>query len=314
MKAQGAFWQLLAGLVLLGVAVHDAQGQPPTAGPKPAALVNGEPIALTELNALLSARPPAVPLTEGQKRELRQAALDMLVDDLLMRQFLRKNAPTANPAEIEKEITELKEVLTKQKKSLVEFLREGQQTEEQLRADIAARVQWKGFLVARFPDSELKSYYEANKVFFDKVFVTASHILVKASQDPMQRQKAREKLEYLRQEIVTGKITFEDAARKYSDCPSKDKAGDIGPFPYKFVVVEPFAKTAFSMKVNEISGVVASEFGMHLIKVTNRKEGEPTTFESARDTVREVYAQDLELYQKILAEQKKAAKIESPVQ
>jgi parvulin-like peptidyl-prolyl isomerase len=307
MKAPWAFAYKLAGFVLLGL-VAPALGQPPAA--KPAAVVNGEPIAASEIKALLDARPPAVPLTEAQKKELRQAAVDMLIDDMLMRQFLRKNAPPANPAEVEKEMTELKEVLTKQKKSLADFLREGQQTEEQLRADIAARVQWKGYLVARFPDADLKSYYDNNKVFFDKVFVQASHILVKASQDINERKKAREKLEYLRQEILTGKLAFEDAARKYSDCPSKDKGGDIGPFPYKFVVVEPFARTAFAMKVNEISGVVATDFGMHLIKVTKRDEGEPTTFDAVRETVREVYAQDMELYQRILAEQRKNAKIE----
>lgn len=279
---------------------------------KPAAIVNGEPVTLTDLSALINARPPAVPLTEAQRREVRKAALDLLVDDLLMRQFLRKNAPPVNGADIEKEITQLKEVLAKDKKTVTEFLREGQQTEEQLRADIAARLQWKNYLVARFTEAQLKNYYETNKVFFDKVFVHASHILVKASPDRAERQKANEKMEIIRQEILTGKIKFEEAARKYSDCPSKEKGGDIGPFPLKFVVVEPFAKTAFSMQTNEISGIVSTEFGLHLIKVTKRTEPEPTTFESSRDTVREVYAQDLELYQQILAEQRKTADIKMP--
>jgi parvulin-like peptidyl-prolyl isomerase len=285
-------------------------GQDTPGGAKPAAVVNGEPIALTAVTELVGARTPVVPLTPPQQREIRQAALDMLVDDLLMRQFLRKNAPAATAAAIDKEIAELKKVLDNKKKTLADFLREGQQTEEQLRADVVARVQWKSYLVARIPDAELKAYYDANKVFFDKVFVTASHILVKANQDAKARQAAREKLDHLRQEIVGGKITFEEAARKYSDCPSKDKGGDIGPFPYKFVVVEPFAKAAFSMKVNDISDIVSTDFGLHLIKVTKRADGEPTTFEAVRDAVRETFAQEQELYQKILAEQRKTAKIE----
>src|SRR5262249_12053317 len=89
---------LVASMVL-------AQGTPGD-GAKPAATVNGEPISQTEVKLLVEIRPPVVPLTDLQKKEMRQAALDMLVDDLLMRQFLRKNAPAATPAAIDKELAE----------------------------------------------------------------------------------------------------------------------------------------------------------------------------------------------------------------
>ena len=58
-------------------------------------------------------------------------------------------------------------------------------------------------------------------------------------------RRVESELETIRQEIVAGKLDFGEAAKKYSDCPSKDKGGDIGPFPYKFVVVEPFARAAW---------------------------------------------------------------------
>jgi parvulin-like peptidyl-prolyl isomerase len=57
-----------------------------------------------------------------------------------------------------------------------------------------------------------------------------------------------------------------------------------------------------------------TDFGLHLIKVTDRTQGETTTFESVRDAVRDVIAQDMELYQHILAEQRKGAKIEVHLQ
>ena len=105
-------------------------------------------------------------------------------------------------------------------------------------------------------------------------------------------------------------MTFEDAARKYSDCPSKEKGGDIGNFPYKFVVVPEFAKAAFALQKGQMSDVVASEFGMHVILVTNRSNPEPSTFEALRDTIREVWAQDLELYNRILTAQRKNGTID----
>jgi parvulin-like peptidyl-prolyl isomerase len=297
----------------------NAQGtkQPLAAGQdKPAAVVNGEAISIAEVMAVLEARPSPVPLTAAQQRELRQSALDMLIDDLLMRQFLRKNALPAQPAEVQKEVQELTDALKKKTMTLEQFLREGKQTEEHFRRDLAARIQWKHYLAARFPDAQARSYYEANKVFFDKVFVRASHILVKVGPTAAaaEKQTAHAKLETIRQEILAGKLDFGEAAKKYSDCPSKDKGGDIGPFPYKFVVVEPFAKAAFGLKKGEMSDIVTTDFGLHLIRVTDRTQNESTTFDSVKDAVRDVMAQDMELYPNVLAEQRKAAKIDVHLQ
>jgi peptidyl-prolyl cis-trans isomerase C len=65
---------------------------------------------------------------------------------------------------------------------------------------------------------------------------------------------------------------FVAAAKKYSTCPSKMSGGDIGFFPRKDVVVEPFARAAFALEPFQISEPVKTEFGYHLILVTERKE------------------------------------------
>lgn len=297
---------LSAGLVLLA-ARGPLFGQNSKNADKTAAVVNGEIITLGEVELMIP--PSVVPLPAEQRAKLYQAYLEMLIDDHLLHQFLRKNAPPPNQAEVDKEWRELQDALSKRKQTLAEFLKEARQTEAQLRADIAARVQWRSYINAKYSDAELRAYYQANKVFFDKTFVQASHILKTAGKDARQRETARQALEVIRQDILAKKITFADAARKYSDCPSRDKGGDIGKFPYIFVVVEPFAKAAFAMKVGEISRVVESEAGLHLILVTNRIEGPPSTFEAVRETVRETYAQDRGLYQNILNEQRGKAVI-----
>lgn len=306
----------VASVVILGFCAVCACAQGTAPQEKPAAHVNGETVAMADVRALLDARPSPVALSAAQQRELRQAAVDMLIDDLLMRQFLRKNALPAQPAEVQKEIEDLKEVLKKKTMTLDQFLRDGKQTEEQLRQDISTRIQWKHYLGARFSESEAKLYYEANKVLFDKVFVRASHILIKISPTAPagEQQTARAKLATIRNEILAGKMDFGEAAKKYSDCPSKEKGGDIGPFPYKFVVVEPFAKAAFSMKKGDISDIVVTDFGLHVIKVTDRTQAETTTFETVKDAVRDVIAQDMDLFQNILATQRKAAKIDVHIQ
>ncbi len=301
-------WNITGGFLTLALCIGAALGQASSDDTRPAALVNGEAIARDEVQKMLDARPNTVPLPLAQQHELRKAALNLLIDDVLIRQFLHKNVPGPSSSAVDKEWDKLKETMVKEQKTMDDFLREARQTEAQVKADIAARIQWNAYLHSHITDVELRSYYQANKPFFDKTFVQASHILVKAD-SAAARAKAQQKLEYIRHEIITGKITFEEAARRYSDCPSKEKGGDVGQFPYKFIVVEPFARAAFALKKNEISGIVATDSGLHLIKVTDRKEGPPSNFEDVKETVREVYAKDQGIYNRVLTEQRKSAVI-----
>jgi peptidyl-prolyl cis-trans isomerase C len=338
MLSRQALWQTLASAAILAAAGF-APSQPAksasTSGNVPivpvslsneqiAATVNGEKILVGDVRKILDARPYPLPLTEDQKKEMRKAAVDSLVEDALMRQFLGKHVPQVNQAEFNKEVQDLVEALKKQNKTLDMFYKETGQTEEHLRRDIVAKLQWRVLLQRYLPDAKAKEYYDANKLFFDKVFVRASHILIKlpTKHTTEERNKAMQQMQVWRQEILAGKVRFEDIAKQYSQCPTKDKKdkdnkptpGDIGQFPYKFVVVPEFAKTAFSMKVGEVSDVVQTVFGLHLIKVTDRTKGEPSTFEPLKETVREVWAQDEELFLRILAEQRKTGQIKVDLQ
>jgi parvulin-like peptidyl-prolyl isomerase len=83
--------------------------------------------------------------------------------------------------------------------------------------------------------------------------------------------------------------------------------GDVGFFPRKFVVDEAFARAAFSMKTGEVSDVVQTGYGLHLIKVTERKAGEASDFAKTKDDVRQVCEEDMR--QTILARMRADAKI-----
>jgi parvulin-like peptidyl-prolyl isomerase len=290
-----------------------------------AATVNGEKILVGEVRKMLEQRPYPVPPTEEQKKSLRKAAIDVLVDDVLMRQYLGKHVPKVDQGDFNKEVQELTDGLKKEMKTLEMYLKETNQTSEQLSKDIVARLQWRSLLTRFCPDDKAKTYYDANKIFFDKVFVRASHILIRldAKATKADRDKATQQLLVWRQEILAGKVKFEDVALKYSDCVASKQAkddqgkptpGDVGLFPYKFMVLPEFSKAAYSMKVGEISDVVQTSAGLHLIKVTERTKGEDSNFAALKDTVREVWAQDEDLYQRILNEQKKTGtiKIELP--
>lgn len=89
--------------------------------------------------------------------------------------------------------------------------------------------------------------------------IKASHILV----------KTKEEADKIREEIIAGK-PFEEAAREYSLCPSSRDGGDLGFFGRNMMVVE-FDHAAFELKVGELSQPVNTDFGWHLILVTDKK-------------------------------------------
>ena len=312
MKRRSFFWQGLAGAAVLAVLTGRLFAQAPAAATQPAAMVNGEPILTADVKAILdTVPPPVIPATTEQKREMQHNVVEMLINDLIMRQFLRQHTAPASAAAIDKEIAELKAALAKKKSTLQDFLKESNQSEGQLRQDIAASLQWKAYIAARINEDALKAYYEANKPFFDKVTVRASHILLKLapSASEADKQAARTKMQAIRQEIVAGKLDFAEAAKRFSDCESKRDGGDLGnPFRCKFDVPDAFARAAFSMKVGDLSDIVQTDLGLHLIKVTDRSTGEPSNFDAIKTEVREVYS--MELYQQVISEQRKAARVQ----
>ena len=88
--------------------------------------------------------------------------------------------------------------------------------------------------------------------------VRASHILVKTEDEANK----------LREDINAGKISFEEAARQVSLCPSGHEGGDLGFFK-RGVMVKPFEDATFAMKeIGEISNPVETQFGWHLIQLT----------------------------------------------
>lgn len=281
---------------------------PPT---KTVATVNGSPITMGEIELVLKkAGPKATAPTEAQRREMQQEALTMLIDDQLMRDFLRKKGPTVTLDEVNKQMAELVEGLKKDKKTLADYLKEQNQTEAQLRTDIEGWLQWNAFIKQQVTDAELKKYYDETKDFFDRVVVRASHIVLRVTPGaPDEERKAvKAKLEAWRKDIIEGKTDFAKAAKEHSQCTSAPNGGDIGFFPRKLAVEEPFAKAAFALKVGDISDVVQTDFGYHLIKVTDRKAGTPSDFNKIKDEVRELLVEELRV--QILAEQRQTAKVE----
>jgi peptidyl-prolyl cis-trans isomerase C len=316
MRGKSIVEKALGGLAILALCVGNVGAQEnktpksPVPNTKPAAVVNGVTISLGDVEALIKARGPLPgEATETQRKQLKQLALDKLIDDLLLQQFLQKNAPRMAQEELAKRLSEMESALKKEGKTLADLSKETGQTEEQLRRNAVNGLLLEGFIKGKVKEPDLKRFYTDNKDFFDGAAVKASHIVlrVKPNAPESERQAAHDKLLRIRQEIVAKKITFADAAKKYSESETASRGGDLGFFPRKGAVEEPFAKAAYSLEPNQISNVVATDFGMHLIVVTDKKAGQPSDYDKIKDSVRESYIE--EMIQNLLAEKRKESKI-----
>ncbi len=125
-------------------------------------------------------------------------------------------------------------------------------------------------------DDEVAKFYEDNK---DKLMggdtVNASHILVAE-----EGEAAR-----IREEIVSGAISFEEAAKKYSSCPSREEGGSLGDFGRGQMVPE-FEAACYAMNEGEISAPVKTQFGYHLIRLNGKKAGEVAPLDAVRDELK----------------------------
>ncbi len=137
------------------------------------------------------------------------------------------------------------------------------------------------------PD-EIKGAYEKNaKNYVAQEERRASHILIQASADaPEAEQKAaRAKIESILQQVRKNPADFAKLAKEHSQDPgSGPKGGDLGFFP-RGAMVKPFEEAAFSLKENQVSGVVRTEFGFHVIRLTGIKPGKVRSLEEARDSI-----------------------------
>jgi parvulin-like peptidyl-prolyl isomerase len=286
------------------------------AGGKHPAVVNGEAITRAEFEAAQAqAGPSPIPMTADQYK-LRQAQiLYMMIDELLLKQYLKKHAPTVPAGEIDKKMTEMVEGLRKRGKTPQDFYKETSQTEAEVRDSLNFHLRWQAYLETKVTDAEVQRYFTEFKDFFDGTTVHVNHIVVRVppGTPDAERQKAITQLNNLRAQLLEKKIDFPTAAKTYSQCPTAPNGGDLGYITRKNMAEEPFARAAFALPVGQISEVVQTSAGVHLILVTERKAGpQPADFAKIKDEVRQRCIEDMNqgLLGQLLDQLRKAAAIE----
>ena len=173
--------------------------------------------------------------------------------------------------------------------------------------------------VAEPTEQEVAEYYAAHQAeYVAQPQVLAQHILVKTEGlDAADKVQALDKIKAIRARIVAagdaGEVgqAFCAEARENSDCPSGAQGGSLGWFGPGMMVPE-FDKAAFAMKCGEVSDVIETQFGYHIILKTDEKSGGPQTLVDVADQIRDLLRHEARgrAMDAVVAELREKAKIE----
>lgn len=239
----------------------------------------------------LSRQVPPQQLAQMQG-QVYQSMQESLVANVLLKNAAANSSLAVSDAELNEEIERVRAGAP-----------EGQSLEATLASNNVDIVEWKENLrsqilvgklvedktaaVAEATDEEASTFYQENiDQFKTPESVAASHILIKTEEGATDEAKAEAKtqLEKLKADIAGG-ASFEDLAKEHSACTSSAQGGSLGTFGRGQMVPE-FEEVAFDMQPGEISDIVETQFGYHLIKVTGRDEAGTRSLEEVNEQLK----------------------------
>ena len=247
---------------------------------KEAASVNGKPISKSQYERDLSvfqkrAAQEGRQLSDADLTTVKNRILENLIDAEVLYQQSQKEGVKVDDQAINEQIETIKKRFSDEaayKKAL-----EGMDVSE-----IRAQIQ-RGLAINQLLDTnvrqkitvteeESKKFYNNNpNLFKQPEQVKASHILIKVAPDAEESKKiqARKKIETVQKKVRQGE-DFGLLAKANSEGPTAQRDGDLGYF-HRGRMAKPFEDAAFALNVGEVSGIVETQFGYHLIKVTDKK-------------------------------------------
>ena len=265
-----------------------------------------EKITKGEVITFMSHYPmPAEEEREGSYR----TTVDSLVNTRLLMMYLARQRIVVTQEKVDEQIEQLKQELKKDGQDLGSALLQNGIAIDDVRKEYENRIRWSEFVKNKASDATLRKFVADHHDLFSGTALRASHILIKL--DPTaseaEKEKARQKLAKIKKEIEGGTLTFAVAANKYSEDPANSggAGGDLDYFSLTSGLVEEFTDVAFRLKKGVISDPVETPFGMHLITVTDRKEGKPVDFEQNKPYILNAYGSELQK-SIVTAERKKA--------
>jgi peptidyl-prolyl cis-trans isomerase C len=235
-----------------------------------------------------------VPVTDGQLPALKYQVLENLINQELLYQESRQQGIEIEETEVDDAFAERKKKANFKsddefEKALIESNKSMTSYREEIKRGMAIDrfVDEKITAFATVSDSEARTYYDANPAQFQQpARVRVSHIMISvaAGADQSQKKEARKKIENVMERMAAGEEFASLAEEVSEDADSKGNGGDLGYF-FRGQTPPSFEDAAFSLKPGEISDVVETDGGYHIIKLTDRKDAGTISYEDAENDI-----------------------------
>ena len=301
-RAKRAFWAPIMAFALASVVSLSVAGEKNLSQDK-AAVVNGSVITQADLKKEMAGAQRRLsgmgkPLDDSQLVEIKKKAIERLIERELLYQESQKKGIKVDEAAVNEQLETLKKRFPSDAE-LKNALTKMNMSEANVKSQFA-----RGMAIQKFIDNELvqkitvsdkeiKTYYDSNPDFFrQSEQVRASHILIKVHPQAEESQKAeaRKALEKIQLKLKEGD-DFSALAKESSQCPSSAKGGDLSYFK-RGQMAKPFEDAAFALKPGEVSDIVETRFGYHLIKVVDKKPKSMIPYQDVKDRLGQYLKQE----------------------
>ncbi|UCB46451.1 MAG: peptidylprolyl isomerase [Spirochaetota bacterium] len=292
-------------------------------GKKTVAVVNGKEIPWVTYERKLAETKMNIERTgqsfnEEDMKKVNSMVLENIINNELLYQEGVRKGYKSNDLKIEVQFQRIKgQFETDEQFSAI--LKERGYTVESLYEDIDRMITIEDYVdgeIAKkvtISEEAMLDYYNNNPdVFNEPEQVRASHILI-AVDDMTDESKMKDAVKLIKQiekKLKKGE-EFETLAREYSQCPSSEKGGDLGYFG-RGQMVKPFENSAFSLEPGEVSGIVQTRYGYHLVKLVDKKPERIIPFSEVKESIKQFLGEQiiLEQVELLIGRLRKEAEIE----
>ena len=240
-----------------------------------AATVGDDSIDASDVSRLLATVIRDKEVSRQALPTLQAQALEEIVQRRLVLAYARRTGAAATPAEVDAAKKEFVAKLESQGKRLADHLKSQNASEADLKRQLSWNIVWGKFLARYVTEELIEAYFKDHHRELDGSEVTVSHLLLRpaAGARAQTNDELVRQAQAIRQEIASGKLTFAEAARRYSQGPSARQGGLLGPITRHGSMGESFCRAAFALQPGQVSEPVKTAFGVHLIRVDQVKPG-----------------------------------------
>ncbi|MDX1964107.1 MAG: peptidylprolyl isomerase [Pirellulales bacterium] len=289
-------------------AAAQAVGDPPAASPpsptSPAqprpdqiivAKINELPIFMADVEQALERHLKGRQVDQQVRTLMIAELLRKLMEERMLVGFIDQWPDRATEAEIDKVLEERREMIkTKDPMAdLDKILQKAGMTLAQYRRRLFWETSWSKYVAQKTTREALEKYFEDHHQEFDGSQIRVRHVLFRPVKnlDEREFQRLYDRALAVYQQIQAKELTFDQAVEKYSNGPSRLQNGDLGWIERSGPMLEEFSKPAFGLKMNEVSEPILTQFGVHLIMVTETRGENLKKFDDVLDKVQVAYSQ-----------------------